>query len=111
MKMALDASVQAKAVEEHENQLPEESHLPSRAEQAVRLIRSYLTSLSRSFGEGHLHRDIALFLAESLEEEASRLCQVLAGHLRESQAVRLFSDLSERERGHLHFLREVVLQG
>lgn len=110
-RMALETEVQASSVEQHENQIPEESRLASRPGEALGLIRSHLTSLSKSFGEGPLHRDIALFLAESLEEEASRLYRVLAGHMRESQAVRLFAGLSERERGNLHFLREVVLQG
>ena len=110
-KMAVEAAVESSSVEQQENRLPEESRLPSRPEDGVRLIRSHLTSLSKRFGEGPLHRDNALFLAESLEEEASRLYRVLAGHARESGPRNLFSQLSERERGNLHFLREVVLQG
>lgn len=110
-KMATDAAVEAASVEQQENQVLDESRLPSRPEEGARLIRTHLTSLSKSFGEGPLHRDNALFLAESLEEEASRLYRVLAGHARESGPRNLFSALSERERGNLHFLREVVLQG
>ena len=46
----------------------------------------------------------------SLEEETSRFYRMLAEHAREAQARSIFSDLSDRERGKLRFLREVVLQ-
>lgn len=74
------------------------------------LIDGSFSSLSKGFGEGTLHRDIALFYAESLEEEASRFYRMLAEHARESKARSTFSELSEIERGRLRFLREVVLQ-
>jgi rubrerythrin len=110
-KMALDAECQAAAVEERENQLTEESRLPSKPEEAQRLIRSYLTSLSKSLGEEPLQRDAALFFAESLEEEAFRLFRVLAGHARESHSTKVFSDVADRERVNFQYLRDVVLQG
>jgi len=73
-------------------------------------IRTSIPSLTKRFGEGTLHRDNALFYAESLEEEASRFYRMLAEHAREADARSLFSDLSDRERGKLRYLREVVLQ-
>jgi hypothetical protein len=110
-KMSLDAQIQAVSVEQLENRLPEEPAIAAMPDEALRLIRSYLTSLTKSLGEGPVHRDIALFLAESLEEETSRLCRVLAGHAREGRARNIFSDLAERERGNGRYLRDVVLQG
>lgn len=74
-------------------------------------IRASLPSLSRGFGEGTLHRDNALFYAESLEEEAARFYRQLAEHAREAELRSLFTDLSDRERGKMRFLRDVVLQG
>lgn len=75
------------------------------------MLREAFTSLTKSFGEGWLHRDVALFFAESLEEEASRFYRTLAEHARESRIRTLFHELSRRESGKLRFLREVVLQG
>ena len=74
-------------------------------------IHASLPSLTRRFGEGMLHRDNALFYAESLEEEASRFYRLLAEHAREADVRSVFADLSDRERGKLRFLRDVVLQG
>lgn len=110
-RMALDAELQAALVEQQEHLLPEESRLASKAEEALGLIRGYLTSLSKPLGEGSVHRDIALFFAESLEEEASRLFRALAGQAREARLTEVFSDVADRERGNFHYLREVVLQG
>jgi nucleotide-binding universal stress UspA family protein len=74
-------------------------------------IRAALPSLTRRFGEGTLHRDNALFYAESLEEEAARFYRRLAEHAREAELRSLFTELSDRERGKMRFLRDVVLQG
>ena len=74
-------------------------------------ILASLSSLTKGFGEGRLHRDNALFFAESLEEEVSRFYRMLAAHARETNTRTYFSDLSEREHERLRFLREVVLQG
>ena len=109
-KMALDAELQAAAVEQQENLIPEESGLSCTPGDGQRLIESYLTSLTKRLGEGPLYRDIALFLAESLEEETSRLCRVLAGHAREWRVSQVFSEVADREQGNFLFLREVVLQ-
>jgi rubrerythrin len=106
-QMAKGADLQARAIPEVEE--PSSQQLRPRGEM-MELIRSYLTSLSKGFGEGRLHRDIALFLAESLEEEAARLYRTLAEHAREWRSRALFLELSECERGKLRFLREVVLQ-
>ncbi len=110
-QMSMDAQLQAASVEQLENLLPEESSIAAKPEEGLRLIRTYLTSLTKSLGEGPVHRDIALFLAESLEEETSRLCRVLAGHAREGRARNVFAALALREQGNFRYLRDVVLQG
>lgn len=74
------------------------------------LVQASIPTLTKGFGEGTFHRDNALFYAESLEEEASRFYRMLAEHAREAESRNLFTDLSDRERGKLRFLREVVLQ-
>jgi len=110
MKMASEAPSRAKTSPlDTDRRLPASGRLLSfnQIREAVLLA---LPSLSKSFGEGTLHRDIALFYAESLEEEASRFYRMLAGAARESRDRSVFFDLSERERGRLRFLREVVLQ-
>jgi hypothetical protein len=109
-KMSLDAQMQAASVEQLEILLPDEPAISTKPEEGMRLIRSYLTSLTKSLGEGPMHRDIALFLAESLEEETSRLCRVLAGHAREGRARNVFAALAVREQGNFRYLRDVVLQ-
>jgi rubrerythrin len=109
-EMALDSELRAHEVEQHENVIPEESELAAAPEQALSLIQGYLTSIPKRLGEGPLSRDAALFFAESLEEETSRLCRVLAEHAREWPVIRLFSELAVREQKNLHYLREVVLQ-
>lgn len=105
--MATEAQLQEQA-------FPDSQDRPGRrslvTEDVGDFIRGSFPSLSKSLGEGILHRDIALFYAESLEEEASRFHRMLAEHAREAEARIVFSDLSERERGNLRFLREVVLQ-
>lgn len=109
--MALESELRAAEVEREENVRPEESRLACSPEQGLRLISGYLKSLTKSFGEGPLLRDAALFFAESLEEETSRLYRVLAEHAREWSINRLFVELAERERNNVHYLREVVLTG
>jgi rubrerythrin len=104
MRMARETQLQADAFEG-------ESAAGSLSSVQIReTLRTELPSLTKGFGEGVLHRDIALFYAESLEEEASRFYRTLAGHAREWQVREHCFDLSERERGKLRFLREVVLQ-
>lgn len=110
VKMAREAYSQAQAFDKFEFRVDPHAEGFLTFDGMRKLIRKALPSLSKSFGEGSLHRDIALFYAESLEEEASRFYRTLAGHAREWQTRELFSDLSERERGKLRYLREVVLQ-
>jgi len=109
-KMALESELRADEIEQYENRLPEDSRLAAKADHAVKLIEEYLSSLRKRFGEGPLTRDTALFFAESLEEETSRFCKVLAAHAREWPVNRLFIDLAEREQKDMHFLREVVFE-
>jgi hypothetical protein len=110
-KMALESELRASEVEREENIRPEDAPLATSPDLAMKLISGYLKSLTKSFGEGPLLRDAALFFAESLEEETSRLCRVLAQHAREWPINRLFIDLAERERHNVDYLREVVLAG
>lgn len=109
-KMSLDSDLRAAEVEQRENVLPDECRLSAAPEEALALIRGYVSSLGKSFGEGPLSRDAALFLAESLEEETGRLCRVLFQHSREWPVSRLFSDLADQEQRNLRLLREVVLE-
>lgn len=109
-RMAREAYLQVQAFEKFELPPAPAGRGTVSFEDLRKFIRKALPSLDKGFGEGILHRDIALFYAESLEEEASRFYRMLAGHARESRSRELFTDLSERERGKLRFLREVVLQ-
>jgi hypothetical protein len=103
-KMAKEAQLQAQS-------LQEEDFSPRLSADRVReFIRASIPALGKRFGEGALHRDNALFYAESLEEEASRFYRLLAEHAREAKTRTFYTDLSDRERGKLRFLREVVLQ-
>jgi hypothetical protein len=114
--LALQSLLSAMAAETELQVLREEESLPfgsgqRRTPNGIReFIRTSIPSLTKRFGEGTLHRDNALFYAESLEEEASRFYRMLAEHAREAEARSLFTDLSDRELGKLRYLREVVLQ-
>jgi rubrerythrin len=109
-KMALDSDLRAAEVEQQENVHPDDCQLPTAPEEALKLIQGYLTSLPKHLGEGYLTRDAALFFAESLEEETSRLFRVLAEHAREWPVNRLFSELAAGEQSNVHYLRDIVLQ-
>ncbi len=102
-EMAEEASLQVQAI-------PDGSSRRMIADGVREFIRTSIPSLGKRFGEGTLHRDNALFYAESLEEELSRFYRMLAEHARAAEARTLYTDLSNRERGKLRFLREVVLQ-
>ncbi len=108
--MADEARFQVQVLDE-EGQAPFGSSRRLTSTGVREFIRAAIPSLGKGFGEGALHRDNALFYAESLEEEASRFYRMLAEHARESSSRGLFSDLSTRERGKLQYLRGVVLQG
>jgi len=108
--MEKEARLQVQAIPEAEGRLPFGAARRMASDGVREFIRASIPSLTKGFGEGTLHRDIALFYAESLEEEASRFYRRLAEHARESDTRTLFTDLSDRERGKLRFLREVVLQ-
>ncbi|MBI3854408.1 MAG: hypothetical protein HY293_01820 [Planctomycetes bacterium] len=110
LKMASEARLQAEALHEDEDRWKAGPPHPENGDEIRQFIRNSFTSLSKGFGEGRLHRDIALFYAESLEEEAARFYRVVAEHAREAEARSVFAGMSDRERGKLRFLREVVLQ-
>jgi len=107
--MALESERCAAQVKREEVVRADDARPAHSPEQGLRLITGYVQSLAKSFGEGPLLRDAALFLAESLEEEISRLCRALAEHAKDWKVNRLFVELAERERNNVHFLREVVL--
>ena len=109
--MATDAWLQSQALSEDKLESPFGSAKRRAPDGAREFIRASLPSLAKSFGEGTLHRDNALFYAESLEEEICRFYRLLAEHARETQVRCRFAELSDRERGKMRFLREVVLQG
>jgi hypothetical protein len=108
--MAEKAKRQSQVVEEYERGLSDPAP-DMKVDEMKRLIRKSFTSLSQSFGEGVLHRDIALFFAESLEEEASRFYRRIAELAPDWDARDFFLEMSERERLELRHLRDVVLQG
>jgi hypothetical protein len=110
-RIAADAEREIQTHLEVEFPDPEGGSSQLAPEDAMSLIRGHLTSLSKGFGEGMLHRDVALFLAESLEEEVSRFYRTLAEHASGSEASAILRDLSQRERMKLRYLREVVLEG
>jgi hypothetical protein len=99
------------AIEEYEIRAAEEGIPPVDPAQAERLLRSRLPSLGRRFGEGFLDRDLALFFAESLEEEASRFYRALKEHARDGESRSFFLNMAERDRCSLDHLRSVVLNG
>ena len=61
------------------------------------------------FGEGWLDRDVALYFAESLEEEASRFYRTLAECMSDTNARLTLDEQSWRAGGRLAKLRTVLL--
>ncbi len=102
---------QARTLEDHES-VPSAAGA-SRLERAQgeNLLRGYLSSLFRRLGEGTLHRDIAMFFAESLKEESFGFYRALAEHAPDWGTRNVLVGLSEQEGSALRQLREVVLQG
>ncbi|HXX95280.1 MAG TPA: hypothetical protein VEN81_16780 [Planctomycetota bacterium] len=84
---------------------------PLPPEDAERLILWRLPSIARSLGEGVLDRDLALFFAESMEEEATRFYRALSQHAPDGESLGFFLNMAERDRVSLDHLRQVVLQG
>lgn len=82
---------------------------PGESEEAGRFIRSRFPSHTNGFGEGPLIRDVALYLAECLEDERSRFYHEMAAAAREEEARSLFQQLADRDEAHLKFLRTVLL--
>lgn len=110
-EMARRAEDQSESVKEYEGRLPYPGDPGMNPDEAESLIRGFFTSLSKGFGEGVMHRDIALFYAESMEEEAARFYRTLADRAPDWEARSFFQEMSEREASKLRHLREVVLQG
>lgn len=74
------------------------------------MIRSAISFLSKSFGEGKLPRDIALYYAECLAEELSCFYRKLADRASETRVRAVCCRLSECEQNRRQFLRGVVLR-
>lgn len=110
-EMARRAEGQYETVKEYEGRLSETEATESSPNEAESLIQNFFTSPSKGFGEGVLHRDVALFFAESMEEEAARFYRTLAEIAPDWEARTFFQEMSEREALKLRHLREVVLLG
>ncbi|HYE99626.1 MAG TPA: hypothetical protein VEJ18_11985 [Planctomycetota bacterium] len=80
-----------------------------RAEDVERFIREHFPSQRRGIGEGPLTRDVALYLAECVEDERSRFYHELAAAACEPDTRELFRQLAARDEEHLKFLRTVLL--
>jgi hypothetical protein len=82
---------------------------PSLDERAGRtLIADHLPSLTRRLGEGPLDRDIALYVAECLQEESSRFHRALADFAPDEESQTLLERVALREWAHLAQLRSVL---
>lgn len=110
-EMARRAEGQCESVEEYEGRLPDPGGPEVSPDDADHLIRRCFPSHTKGFGEGLVHRDVALFYAESTEEEAARFYRTLAEIAPDWEARTFFQEMSEREASKLRHLREVVLQG
>lgn len=110
-ELAAEQSNHARAVDEYERRMPRPEIWLLDPAQGERLLLWRLPSLSRGFGEGLLDRDLALFFAESLEEEAARLYRALSEHAPDWESRNFFINMAERDRCSLDHLRQVVLQG
>jgi rubrerythrin len=78
-------------------------------EDLERFLRERFPSRKIGTGEGPLSREVALYLAECLEEERSRFYHDLAGAAGDPEARALFQKLADRDDAHLKFLRTVTL--
>ena len=72
-------------------------------------LRERFPSQRSGFGEGPLHRDVALYLAECVEDERSRFYREMAAGARDGDARALFQQFADRDAAHLRFLRTVLL--
>lgn len=110
-ELALEQRTHAQAVEEYEARMPEPEGGGLDRATAERLVLWRIPSIIRGFGEGLLDRDLALFFAESLEEEAARFYRALVEHAPDWESRGFFLNMAERDRCSLEHLRQVVLQG
>lgn len=76
---------------------------------AAEILRHYFPSLQTRFGEGYLSRDAAMYFAERVEEEASRLYRALANAASDERQRLFLERAALGERGHLERLRTVLL--
>ncbi len=109
--LAAEQRNHARSVELYEARTPRPQTWLLDPAQADRLVLSRLPSVSRGFGEAPLDRDLALFFAESLEEEAARFYRSLSEHAPDGESRSFFINMAERDRCSLDHLRQVVLQG
>ncbi|HEX7896759.1 MAG TPA: hypothetical protein VF950_03310 [Planctomycetota bacterium] len=82
---------------------------PAEDAELAGFLRERFPSHRNGFGEGPIHRDVALYLAECVEDERSRFYHELAGAARDGDARALFQQFADRDAAHLKFLRSVLL--
>jgi len=80
-----------------------------REEDAAGFLRERFPSLRNGFGEGFVTREVALYLAECVEDERSRFYHDMAAAARDAEARVVFQQLAARDEAHLKFLRTVLL--
>jgi hypothetical protein len=102
-----DWSLQLHALERLERQGPQPPS-PDDASIAV-FLRDQFPSQRNGFGEGPVNRDVALYLAECVEDERSRFYHLMAAAARDGDARTLFQQFADRDEAHLKFLRTVLL--
>jgi rubrerythrin len=110
-ELSAEGQNHARAVDEYHARLEYPEIVSLRPTDAERLVLWRLPSIVRKFGEGLLDRDLALFFAESLEEEATRFYHALSEHAPDGESRSFFTNMAERDRCSLDLLRQVVLQG
>jgi len=107
-KVASDTDRQARSLPgEHR---PDGPSCRLKSEGIRAMVRGTISFLSKSFGEGKLPRDIALYYAECLAEELSCFYRKLADRASESRVRAICCRLSECEQSRRQFLRGVVLR-
>ena len=102
-----DWSLQLRALERLDRRSPEPPSLDDA--ELVSLLRDRFPSQRSGFGEGPVNRDVALYLAECVEDERSRFYHGMAAAARDGDTRALFQSFADRDEAHLKFLRTVLL--
>jgi len=102
-----DLNLQLRALERLDRRAPEPPS-PDDADLAG-FLSDRFPSQRKGFGEGPVTRDVALYLAECVEDERSRFYQGMAAVARDELTRTLFQHFADRDEAHLKFLRTVLL--